>query len=165
MPLLLVHFFCRLQKPFLLIFFLPHLVVFLRVFCCVFLVSFTPSLFFSVFFFIQSASLSCCCWVCLRGCYYSRICCCFFAFIQQFQGFLFVFFFTPFAAAPEIVCPETSRFSWCGGASGCYLPWRIGGPSPPSALKYCSSQLVPQTKKVPENLPLCFLFLEEICYL
>jgi hypothetical protein len=64
------------------------------------------------------------------------------------KDFCLFFFFTPFAAAPEIVCPETSRFSWCGGASGCYLPWRIGGPSPPSALKYCSSQLVPQTKKV-----------------
>lgn len=57
MPLLLVHFFCCLQNPFLLIVFLLHLVVFLRAFCCAFLVSFTPSLFFSVFFFIQSASL------------------------------------------------------------------------------------------------------------
>jgi len=68
------------------------------------------------------------------------------------------FFFSPPLAAPESVCPETSRFSWCGGASGSYLPWRIGGPSPRSALKYCSSRLVPPTKKVLENLPLCFCF-------
>lgn len=80
-------FCCCLQKPFLLFAFPPPFVVFLHAFLCVFLVSFTPSLFFSVFFFIQCASLQH--WVSLwRGCY-SRICCCFFALIKRFRGFFF----------------------------------------------------------------------------
>jgi hypothetical protein len=59
MPLLLVHFFCCLQNPFLLVVFYRTLLCFFVrfvLFCysCQFP---PPSLFFSVLFFIQSASL------------------------------------------------------------------------------------------------------------
>ncbi len=90
MPLLLVHFFCCLQNPFLLIVFLQLLVVFLRAS----FLSVSLHLYFSLFS-SSSSLLRCCCWVCLRCWYYSRICCCFLCIPSAIPRIFLCFFFHP----------------------------------------------------------------------